>query len=105
MGNLIVWCLFPILCMDPEFDSRFGSNYQLYTVPILILFGMAASTLGSLSMSLILNHRINVRDIIQGPTAGAIATASASYFITNPVYGLVIGCIAGIFQVLWQNFI
>ena len=91
--------------MDPEFDSRYQSNYQLYTVPILIFLGMGASTLSSISLSLILNHQLMVRDVVQGPTAGAIATASAAYFITNPVYGLVIGFISGIFQTLWQTFI
>ena len=104
-GNLIVWSLFSVLTMDPEFDSRATSSFQLYTVPILIFFGMAASTLVSIGISSIINHSILVRDAVQGPLAGAIAVASAAYFITNPVYALVIGCVAGAIQTVWQNYV
>ena len=97
--------MFCMLVMDPEFDSRFGSTYQIYTVPILIFFGIASSTITSLGISAILNHAIIVRDAVQAPTAGAIAVASAAYFITNPVYALVIGTIAGIVQTLFQNYV
>lgn len=104
-GNLIVWSLFSVLTMDPEFDSRASSSFQLYTVPILIFFGMAASTIVSIGLSSIINHAILVRDAVQGPLAGAIAVASAAYFITNPVYAIVIGCIAGAIQTAWQNYV
>ena len=106
MGNLIVWALFPILTMDPEVDSRTtGSTFQLYTVPLNIFFGMAASTVMSLGLSSAINHSIAVRDVVQAPIAGAVAIASSAYYITNPVYALVIGSVAGIIQTLLQNLV
>lgn len=52
-----------------------------------------------------IDHSISVRDVVQAPTAGAVAVASSAYYITNPVYSLVIGSVAGIVQVIGQHAI
>lgn len=105
MGNLIVWVLFPILTMDPESQIRVGSTFQLYTVPLNILLSIAGSTVMAVGLSSMINHTIAVRDIVQAPTAGAVAVASAAYYITNPVYAIVIGSVAGLIQTGLQTMI
>ncbi len=66
---------------------------------------MAGSTVMSIGVSSIINHTISVRDVVQAPTAGAVAIASSAYYITNPVYALVIGCVAGIIQTILQTLV
>jgi len=66
---------------------------------------MGASTIMSIGLSSMIDHSISVRDVVQAPTAGAVAVASSAYYITNPVYSLVIGSVAGIVQVIGQHAI
>ena len=105
MGNTIVWALFPILVMDPALDPRFDLSLQLYTVPLNILMSMAGSTLMATSISLIINQALSVRDLVQAPSAGAVAICSAAFYIIRPVYAIGIGCLAGLIQTLFQNFV
>ena len=64
---------------------------------------MAGSTVMAIGLSSTINHTIAVRDVVQAPTAGAVAIASSAYYITNPVYSLVIGSVAGLIQVTLQT--
>lgn len=66
---------------------------------------MAGSTVMAIGVSSMINHSLAVRDVVQAPTAGAVAIASSAYFITNPVYSLVIGSVAGIIQTVLQTFV
>lgn len=65
---------------------------------------MAGSVILAITFSFILNQKLMFRDITHGSVAGAIAVASAGYFITNPVWALLVGCVAGIIQAI-INFI
>ena len=46
-----------------------------------------------------------IRDIIYGPVAGGVVASSAAYFVTNPVYGIIMGIVSGVFQVIIMNTI
>lgn len=41
-----------------------------------------------------------IRDITHGPIAGGIAIASVSFYITNPVWACLVGCVSGIIQTI-----
>lgn len=58
----------------------------------------------SISTSYILNEKLTIRDFTLGPVAGGISVASASFYITNSTYAILIGTIAGIIQPL-INFV
>lgn len=96
--------MFPLLAVD--LDSFHGINaFNVYVGPFHIIVGMGAALIGSLITSLIFNGKLNPRDLIHGPIAGGVITGSASFFITNPVYALVVGFTGGVVQALLQNSI
>lgn len=68
------------------------------------MFALASSTVTSVMFSLLFNEgRIGVRDLIYGSIAGAISSAAASAYITNPVYGILFGFISAALQVIIMN--
>ena len=70
------------------------------------MFALASSTVAAIMMSLLFNGgRIGIRDLIYGSLAGGISSASASYYITNPVYGILFGFISGVLQVILLNVV
>jgi hypothetical protein len=103
-GALIIWIFFPILAFDID-DGTIANAFNLYTGPISIVLAMSAGALGAFSFSSFFNERMIARDIIHGPIAGAIACGTASFYITNPVYAILVGFAAGIIQTFIQNVI
>ena len=68
------------------------------------MYALAASTVAAIMMSLCFNGgRIGIRDLIYGSLAGGISSASASYYITNPVYGILFGFLSVVIQVIMLN--
>jgi ammonia channel protein AmtB len=58
-----------------------------------------------IATSCVVNEMLHVRDVVEGSIAGAVACASASFYLVNPVYALVIGSVSGVVQALAQNMI
>ena len=59
---------------------------------------MASSTLTSIAFSYIINEKLMIRDFVYGSISGGIAVASASLYITNPAFAMLVGSVAGILQ-------
>lgn len=104
LGTIICWIFFPLLAMDPSFAGA-QNSFTLYTGPINVVFGLAAATFTSFAMSALINGKLQIRDIVYGPVAGGIATATASVYIVEPVWALLAGTVAGIIQVAGMNLI
>jgi ammonia channel protein AmtB len=107
-GTLIIWILFPILAFDinvSQIDNINGlyNTFSLYTGPISIMLALGAGAIASFCLSSFMNGKIIARDVINGPIAGAIACGAASYYITNPVYAILVGFVAGLIQTFIQN--
>lgn len=107
IGTVFTFVFFPMIVMDPPQTLIFSDVYQsinvneihtLYTTPIAILYGISASTVVNIAFSFFLNSKVSIRDVVYGPIAGAIATSSAAYYITNPVWAMLVGSVAGIIQ-------
>ncbi len=81
------------------------SSSPVYTGPYSVIFSLCAATIASFMMSTLLNNGVLIRDIIYGPIAGGVASSSASYWIVNPVYAIVIGLVAGSVQVIIMNLV
>lgn len=103
-GVLFLWVFFPMLVMDPPVSTHNISPITIYTTPICILYGMAGSTLLAISFSYFLNKKLMIRDLTHGSVAGAIAVASAGFYITNPVWAMLVGSVAGIIQAIGNFF-
>lgn len=77
----------------------------MYTSAYSIIFALCASTLAAFMISPIFNDGILIRDIVYAPIAGGVACTTASFWILNPVYAILIGFVAGIVQVIIMNLI
>lgn len=80
--------------------------HNSYTGPYGVIFSLCAATLCSFFVSPLFNNGgILIRDIVYGPIAGGIASVTASYWIINPAFALVIGFTASVIQVILMNLI
>jgi len=103
-GALIIFTFFPFLALD--LDSFHGINtFNIYTGPFYVIIAMGAAIIGSIIVSCLINGYLISRDIIHAPIAGGIIAGSASFYITNPVYALVVGFMGGVIQAAIQNLV
>lgn len=78
-------------------------NPYLYYTPVLcVILSVSGSTLTTIALGLIFKGRLVVRHLVYGPVAGAIIGGASSYYISNPVYATLIGCIGGIMQTIFM---
>lgn len=103
IGTLLTWIFFPILAMDFVDTNVTSSN--VYTGPYSVIFSLCAATITSFVVSSLFNNGILIRDVIYGPIAGGVASSTASFWITNPVFALVIGVVSAFVQVIVMNVI
>jgi uncharacterized integral membrane protein len=102
-GALIIFTFFPFLAVD--LDAYHGINqFNLWTGPFYIIIAMGAAVVGSVIVSCLINGHLIIRDLIHSPIAGGIIAGSASFFITSPVYALVVGFMGGATQAFIQNY-
>lgn len=79
-------------------------NYFLYSnAGISVLYCISATVLTSVAFSLIINGKIEYRDLITAPIAGGVIIGSSSVYIYNPLESLLFGTAAGILQVLFNK--
>jgi hypothetical protein len=79
------------------------NGFLPYTSVQCVIFSISAGIFGIVTVTCILNGRINARDLIYGAVAGGIAGGAPSFFTTNIVYALVVGYTAGLFQAIFQS--
>jgi len=98
LGAAFCWVFFPVLNMDIPIDYFLYSN-----AGISVLYCISATVLTSVAFSLILNGKIEYRDLITAPIAGGVIIGSSSVYIYNPLESLLFGTAAGILQVLFNK--
>lgn len=103
IGTILTWIFFPILALD--YIDRSVALHTPYTGAYSVLFSLCAATITSFMVSPLFNNGILIRDIVYGPIAGGVASATASYWIVNPVYALVIGVVSALLQVIIMNLV
>lgn len=103
IGTILTWIFFPILALDYLDDTV--AVHTPYTGAYSVLFSLCAATITSFMVSPIFNNGILIRDIVYGPIAGGVASATASYWIVNPAYALVIGVVSALLQVIIMNVV
>jgi ammonia channel protein AmtB len=103
LGSLLVWIFFPILALD--YIDEIVAYHTPYTGAYSVIFSLCAATITSFLLSPLFNDGILIRDVIYGPIAGGVACSTASYWILNPVYAIIIGVFAGAVQVVAMNVV
>jgi hypothetical protein len=106
LGTMIIAATLPYLAYSYTTSAGITQNsFFPYTTVQCIIFSISSGVLGILTVTCIINGRINARDLIYGAVAGGIAGGAPSFFTTNITYALVVGYVAGIFQAIFQSII
>ena len=61
-----------------------------YTIGATVIFSTAGS--------IFVNGKPLIRDLINSVVAGGVCSLTASFYLTNPVWSILLGCLAGIVQ-------
>ena len=97
VGAAFTWVFFPVLNMDIPGTLFIYTNAGISTV-----LSVSASVLAAVGFSLVLNGKMEFRDIITSPIAGGVIVGCSSTYIYNPLQSLLLGSGAGILQVLFN---
>jgi hypothetical protein len=97
VGAAFIWVFFPVLNMDIP-----GTLFIYTNAGISTLFSISAAVVAAIGFSLLLNGKLEFRDIITAPIAGGVIVGCSSTYIYNPLESLLLGSGAGILQVLFN---
>lgn len=97
VGAAFIWVFFPVLNMDIP-----GSLFIYTNAGISTLFCISAAVVAAIGFSLLINGKLEFRDIITAPIAGGVIIGASSTYIYNPLQSLLLGSGAGILQVLFN---
>ena len=105
LGTLLAICLLPVAILDQE-DQFGGELHSMYPSAFMSMMTASFACLTmNIGVSITINHKASVRDIVEGSIAGSISIASTAFYISKPLDSIVIGSIVGLLQPLLQNFI
>lgn len=79
-----------------------GTLFIYTNAGISTLFCISAAVMAAIGFSLLINGKLEFRDIITAPIAGGVIIGSSSTYIYNPLESLLLGTGAGILQVLFN---
>jgi hypothetical protein len=97
IGAAFIWVFFPVLNMDIP-----GTLFIYTNAGISTIFCISAAVLAAVGFSLLINGKLEFRDIITAPIAGGVIVGCSSTYIYNPLESLLLGTGAGILQVLFN---
>lgn len=98
VGLLIYWVLFPLLAFDGQagFPAPTLNSTLIYEpMIIIIVFSIAGATTVGIFLSF---FGLGFNSVIASSLAGGVISLTCSSYITNPVFAIVIGVFAALFQ-------
>lgn len=101
LGTLFIFIFFPVLTFD--YINTAIATHTAYTSAYTVMYSLAAAVITSYAVSVMLNGGLAIRDIVYGPVAGGVIASSAAYYVTTPVYGILMGIIGAVVQVVVMN--
>jgi len=117
-GASLLFAVFPILAADPETPWVINGNQvvptrvtstnvasQYYNVPFSVWYCMASSAIVGSAFSIFVYAKLVPRDLLNSLIAGGVASVSAGFYFTNPVWPMVLGSACGMVQALVQGLI
>jgi ammonia channel protein AmtB len=81
-----------------------GTLFIYTNAGISTVLSISASVVATVGFSLVINGKLEFRDIITSPIAGGVMVGCSSTYIYNPLQSLLMGSGAGISQVLFNSF-
>lgn len=98
LGVAFIWVYLPLFNMDIPIDLFIYSN-----AGISCMFCICASFATVLGVVLVIDGKVNYRDVITAPIAGGVIVGSSSSYIYNPLESLMLGILAGVVQVIMNR--
>ncbi len=86
IGCVILISLLPAFALHPTISQRSNFRQFLNCIPSSYYYSISASSIISISCSYFINKKLQIRDLINGILAGAVAIFSASFFIIVPIH-------------------
>ena len=104
LGAAFIFILFAAFLIDQPLETSEKAVDPIFFAPLNILYGISGSIWMAVATSIFIHGRVKVRDFLHGLVAGGIAVSSASFFLVNPVWAILIGAVAGILQTVGNVF-
>ena len=101
LGTNFIFLFVPVLAVEGD-GSMKREWFTNFTTPLSIILSMGAATTTGLILSVLGNGSPKVRDIQNALLGGIVMSGSASYFITNPGYSILLGILAAMLQSLFD---
>mgnify|MGYP003491484192 CR=1 FL=1 len=79
VGSVFIWVFFPVLNMDIPNTLFVYSNAGIATI-----FCISSCVISSIAFTLIINGKIEIRDLITAPIIGGVVIGSSSTYVYNP---------------------
>ena len=98
VGSAFIWVFFPVINMDIP-STLFIFSYAGIST-ILCISGCVVATI---AFTLIINGKIEYRDLITAPIVGGVVIGSSSTYVYNPTEAILIGIVAGLLQVFFNK--
>jgi len=80
IGAAFIWVFFPVLNMNVPSTSFIYTNGGIST-----FFAISASVVASIGFGLLIDGKLEFRNIITAPIAGGVIVGCSSIYIYNPL--------------------
>jgi hypothetical protein len=97
IGSAFIWVFFPVVNMDIPNILFIYSNAGISTI-----FCISSCVVSSIAFTLLINGKINYRDLITAPIVGGVVIGSSSTYIYNPAEAILFGVVGGLLQILFN---
>jgi hypothetical protein len=98
IGSLFCWVFFPAFNMDISPQLYLQTNAGLSTIICI-----SASVTTMVGLSLTIDQKIEIRNLITAPIAGGVIIGSSSIFIYNPLGALMMGSLGAGLQFIFNK--
>lgn len=79
--------------------------HALYRIPLSVWYTISATVIFSMIGSIFVHGKPLIRDLINSVVAGGVCSLTASYYLTSPIWSILLGCLAGIVQTVGHSIL
>lgn len=79
--------------------------HALYRIPMSVWYTIGPAVIFSMIGSIFVNGKPLIRDLINSIVAGGVCSLTASFYLTSPIWSILLGCLAGIVQTVGHSIL
>lgn len=77
--------------------------HALYRIPMSVWYTIGSTVIFSIAGSILIHGKPLIRDLINSVCAGGVCSLTAAFYLTNPVWSILLGALAGIVQTVGHS--